>query len=111
MRSFWQEHEAYVLSMQREAAERHRVLKQKETAKKEFRDEYKSRYLEGVASMADALGLQIHPPPKKSSVWGIMSKSQKILLYPSVSEGYRRPPPQKNKKYRIWGTDFLRFFL
>ena len=48
--------------MQREDAQRHRVLKQKETAKKEFRDEYRTRYLEGVASMADALGLQLSPP-------------------------------------------------
>ena len=57
-----------MLSMQREDAQRHRVLKQKETAKKEFRDEYRTRYLEGVASMADALGHQL-PPPQNSRLY------------------------------------------
>lgn len=51
-----QEHEAYVLSMQREENQRTRVLKQKQQAKKDFREDYRTRYLEGVASMADALG-------------------------------------------------------
>jgi len=49
------EHEAYVLSMQREASQRTRVLKHKDQSKKDFREDYKSRYTEGVASMADAL--------------------------------------------------------
>ena len=51
------EHEAYVISMQREDAQRKRVLKQKETAKKEFREDYRTRYLQGVATMADALAV------------------------------------------------------
>lgn len=49
------EHEAYVLSMQREASQRTRVLKHKDQSQKDFREDYKSRYAEGVASMADAL--------------------------------------------------------
>lgn len=49
------EHEAYVVSMQREDAQRKRVLKHKENTKKEFREDYRTRYLQGVATMADAL--------------------------------------------------------